>query len=90
MCDGDINKGLPTTTKVPPIMITVPTSWNVLVNEAAGCGGRLGDCCGRPPVMNARNARNRRLKPIFVGETWLLGRLYIEVGRVAHQPRVMQ
>ena len=30
---------LPTTRKVPPIMFTVLTPWNILVDEAATCGG---------------------------------------------------
>jgi len=60
-----VSNGLPITTKMPPMMITVLTSWNILVDAVAGCGGWLGDCRSRLPVMNARNLR---IKSILVGK----------------------
>ena len=50
--------------KVPPMMVTLRTPWNILVDEVASCGsvGWLADFCGRRQVMNVSTlCRN----PIF-------------------------
>jgi len=74
------NWGLPfiIVVKVPPMMNTVLTPWNILVVEAVGGGcvsvvDWLVDC--RRRVMNVSSlCRNS----IFVGNTWLLEDIYID------------
>jgi len=64
------NCGLLIMMNVLPMMFTVLTPWNILVDEAAACGGCLsavdwlGCCGGRRRVMNVRNLCR---KSILVG-----------------------
>ena len=62
--------------KVPPMMVTFPTRWNILVDETA-CGGGcvsvanwLVDCCGRRRVMNVSKLCKHSM---FLGKVQRLG-----------------